>query len=133
MIQNIGGFLTLAWLWSQREKDAIQPEVVIDSEVPVEEVVSYVWDLDEIPEHCQGLTPGSPAYIACVTEGRLIELEPTNGQPVCPPLEKRMDLTVDDTLNWDPSVLPCGCPPGYRKVEVRRGKYSTATRCYSGT
>ena len=50
----------------------------------------------------------------------------------CPPAEQRMDLSTTDTINYDPTLLPCGCPPGYRKVEVRRGKHSTATRCYNG-
>lgn len=51
--------------------------------------------------------------------------------PVCPPTEIRMDLTTADTINYDPTIKPCGCPAGYRKVEVRRG-HTTATRCYSG-
>ena len=136
MMQNIGGFLTLAWLWSKRDKTL--------DEVPVEEEVSDNGIV--IPAHCKTLTPGTPAYISCVTGGALLEngngfdlngngndIIPSNGEVVCPPTESRLDLSTADTINYDPIAHPpCGCPPGYRKVEVKRGKYQTATRCYNG-
>jgi len=110
MIQNIGSFLVLSWLWATRTK---QPEVVVTTRKPFVPVVppGKGWTLDaEIPVE---------------------EPEPSNGLPVCPPVEVRMDLTTAQTINYDPSILPCGCPPGFRKVEVRRGP-TTATRCYNG-
>ena len=130
MIQNIGGFLTLAWLWSQRDK-TLDEAPVENGEVPVEEEVTVMGTLDP----CASMTPGSPAWISCVaTYGE----PPTNGNGNgngngCPPTESRLDLTTADTINYDPTAYPpCGCPPGYRKVEVKRGKYQTATRCYNG-
>ena len=65
MIQNIGGFLTLAWLWSQRDK----------AKVPVEAKVPDLLDLPS--DHpCARMTPGSPAWLSCVT---------THGQPPTTP------------------------------------------------
>ena len=152
MIQNIGGFLVLSWLWANRTKE---PEVVIPTEeyeffpeavvttrkpfVPavtpiplVEEETIYTPPpkaLEDDP--CANLTPGSPAWISCKTTYGDVSPEPSNGLPVCPPVEVRLDLTTADTINYNPTLSPCGCPPGFRKVEVRRGG-STATRCYNG-
>ena len=65
MIQNIGGFLTLAWLWSQRDKPKAD---VLGVDVPVEEEVTVIGTLDDIPERCKHMTPGSPAHIQCLIE-----------------------------------------------------------------
>jgi len=114
MIQNIGAFLVLSWLWATRTK---QPEVVVTEREPFVPAVTPIplnFTLDEGEDELP------------------LEPEPSNGLPVCPPLEVRMDLTTVDTLPYDPRITPCGCPSGYRKVEVRRGKYQTATRCYNG-
>jgi len=43
MIQNIGSFVLLSWLWANREKEAIQPEVV-----EVDEILQKFNDQEEI-------------------------------------------------------------------------------------
>lgn len=115
MIQNIGGFLVLSWLWLNRSKE---PEVTVTEREPFVPVVApgKGWSLDAEEEEPTIRKPFVPV------------VPPT---PVCPPTEIRLDLTTADTINYDSRIKPCGCPPGYRKVEVRRG-HTTATRCYNG-
>ena len=75
MIQNIGGFLTLAWLWSKRDKTL--DEAPVEEEVS-EDDVTIIGTLDDFPvgHPCHGMIHGSPAWISCVTT---YGQPPTNG------------------------------------------------------
>jgi len=118
MIQNIGGFLTLAWLWSQRDKLVKVDVPVVDA--PVEEVVT-IGTLDDIPEHCKGLPPGSPSYISCVTGGVISPFN-GNGNGEEPDIVGPLPVDPDE---FDITTLPeyaiwdgIACAEHYTKVHV---------------
>jgi len=123
MIQNIGGFLTLAWLWSQRDK-AKADVLVVD--VPVEEEVTVIGTLDDIPERCKHMTPGSPAFISCLTEG--INGNGNGEEPdIVGPLPVDPDefdiTTLPEYAIWD----GIACAEHYTKVRVS-GPYFVCKR-----
>ena len=113
--------VTLAWLYFKQKVTE-----------PTTEREPFVPPVTPIPLEENNMGIEREPFVPPVTP---IPLEPIPLEPIplaCPPAEQRMDLSTTDTINYDPTLLPCGCPPGYRKVEVRRGKHSTATRCYNG-
>ena len=126
--------VTLAWLYFKQkvtepttEREPFVPPV---TPIPLEENNMGIEREPFVPvvPPGNGFTLDAEEEEPTIREPFVPVVPPT---PVCPPVEVRMDLTTADTINYDSRIKPCGCPPGYRKVEVRRG-HTTATRCYNG-
>ena len=91
MMQNIGGFLVLSWLWLNRSKE---PEVTVTEREPFVPVVApgKGWSLDAEEEEPTTREPFVPV------------VPPIPLTPVCPPTEIRLDLTTADTINYDSRI-----------------------------
>ena len=110
--------VTLAWLYFKQKVTE-----------PTTEREPFVPPVTPIPLEENNMGIEREPFVPPVTP---IPLEPI--PLACPPAEQRMDLSTTSSgiVHYNPATPPCGCPPGYRKVEVKRGKHSTATMCYNG-